>query len=107
MTGVTLNGIRACECRTRGTTVDYQALNKVTVKNKRPVLLITDLFDHLSKARYFLDLQLGYCHVRIAEKDMPKITMVTRYISYEFLVLPFSLIDAPTTFCNLMKNVFY
>ena len=31
----------------------YQALNKVTVKNKYPVSFIQDLFGHLSKATYF------------------------------------------------------
>ncbi|KAJ7971439.1 Retrotransposon protein, putative, Ty3-gypsy subclass [Quillaja saponaria] len=49
--------------------VDYQALNKVTVRNNYPTPLITDLFDQLSGAKYFtkLDLRSGYCQVRIAE----------------------------------------
>lgn len=33
--------------------VDYRALNKVTVKNKYPVLLVQDLMDRLSKASFF------------------------------------------------------
>ena len=42
--------------------IDYQALNKVMVKNKYPILLIADLFDQLGRVRYFmkLDLRLGY-----------------------------------------------
>ena len=33
--------------------VDYRALNKVTIKNKYPIPLATELFDRLSKASYF------------------------------------------------------
>ena len=71
--------------------IDYRALNKVTVKNKYPTPLIADLFDQLGRARYFtkLDLRSGYYQVRIAEGDEPKTTCVTRYGSYEFLVMPF------------------
>jgi hypothetical protein len=89
--------------------VDYRALNKITVKNKYSVLLIQDLFDRLSRAAYFskLDLRSGYWQVHIAEGDEPKMTCVTRYGSFEFLVMPFTLTNAPTTFCNFMNNVFY
>jgi len=45
--------------------------------------------------------------VRIAERDEPKIACVTQYGSYEFLVMPFGLTNAPTTFCNLLNDVFY
>ena len=45
--------------------------------------------------------------VRIAEGDEPKTTCVTRYGSYEFLVMPFRLTNAPETFCNLMNNVLF
>ena len=89
--------------------IDNQALNKVTVKNKYPILLITDLFNQLSRARYFtkLDLRSGYYQVRIAEGDESKTTCVTRYGSYEFLVMPFGLTNAPTTFCMLMNKIFH
>lgn len=33
--------------------------------------------------------------------------MVTRYRSYEFIVIPFGLTNAPITFCDLMNNSFY
>nr|CAN78156.1 hypothetical protein VITISV_022113 [Vitis vinifera] len=59
--------------------IDYWALNKVMIKNKYPIPLIADLFDHLGRARYFtkLDLRSDYYQVRIAEGDEPKTTCVT------------------------------
>nr|GEW61427.1 Toll/interleukin-1 receptor (TIR) domain-containing protein [Tanacetum cinerariifolium] len=45
--------------------------------------------------------------VRIAKGDKAKTTCVTRYGSYEFLVMRFSLTNAPATFCTLMNKLFY
>ncbi|RVW19037.1 Retrovirus-related Pol polyprotein from transposon 17.6 [Vitis vinifera] len=89
--------------------VDYRALNKVTIKNKYPIPLAVELFDRLSKASYFtkLDLRSGYWQVRIAVGDEGNTTCVTRYGSYEFLVMSFGLTNAPATFCNLMNDVLF
>ena len=59
--------------------VDYRALNKITVKNKYPVHNVANLFDRLSKAVFFmkLDLSSGYWQVRIAKGDEAKIACVT------------------------------
>ncbi|RVW28400.1 RNA-directed DNA polymerase-like [Vitis vinifera] len=77
--------------------VDYWALNKVMVKNKYPILVIADLFNQLGRTRYFtkLDLRSTYYQVRIAEGDELKTTCVTKYGSYEFLVMLFDFTNAP------------
>ena len=76
----------------------------MTIKNKYPVPNVVELFDRLSRAKYFtkLDLRSGYWQVRIAAGDEPKTACVTRYGSFEFLVMPFGLTNAPATFCNLL-----
>ena len=43
--------------------------------------------------------------MRIAEGDEHKTTCVTRYGSFEFLVMSFGLCNAPATFCTLMNDV--
>lgn len=80
--------------------IDYHVLNKVTIKNKYVIPLIANLFDQLGKAKYFtkLDLRWEYYQVWIAEGDEPKTTCVTRYGSFEFLVILFGFTNAPATF---------
>jgi hypothetical protein len=88
--------------------VDYKALNKVTVKNRYPLLRIDDLFDQLSGAKVFsrIDLRSEYYQIQIAQGDEEKTAYRTRYGSYEFLVMPFGLTNAPATFCTLMNDIF-
>jgi len=53
-----------------------------------------------------IDLRSGYYQIQIAQGDEEKTACRTRYGSYEFLVVPFGLTIAPTTFCTLMNDIF-
>ncbi len=55
---------------------DYHALNAMTVKNKYPLLLISELIAKLQGAKYFtkLNIQWGFNNVRIKEGDKWKAT---------------------------------
>ena len=44
--------------------------------------------------------------MRIKDEDIHKTTFKTRYVHYEFVVVPFGLTNAPTTFMCLMNSVF-
>ena len=83
-------------------------LNKITIKNRYPLPRIDDLFDQLKDSAIFskIDLRSCYHQLRIKESDTYKIAFKTRYGHYEFVVLPFGLMNAPTTFMNLMNNVY-
>jgi len=86
--------------------IDFRHLNKLTVKNKYPLPRIDDLFDQVvvfSK----IDLRYGYHQIQIKDEDIFKTPFRTRYGHYEFVVLPFGLTNAPTTFMSIMNGVFH
>ncbi|GJV82490.1 putative reverse transcriptase domain-containing protein [Tanacetum coccineum] len=87
--------------------IDYQELNKLTVKNRYPLPRIDDLFDQLQGSSVYskIDLRSGYHQLRVREEDIPKNAFRTRYGHYEFQVMPFGLTNALAIFMDLMNRV--
>src|SRR5215468_3274390 len=88
--------------------VDYRGLNKITRKDRYPIPLVADLLDAPRRARIYskIDLKHAYHLVRIAEGDEWKTAFRTRYGSFEWLVMPFGLSNAPAAFQRFMNDIF-
>ena len=87
--------------------VDYRLLNDCSVKDSCPLPRISGCLDSLVGARSFstMDLAGGYWQIRVKDEDKPKSAFVTKTGLYQFLVMPFGLANAPSTFERCMESI--
>ncbi|KAL0187982.1 hypothetical protein M9458_015081, partial [Cirrhinus mrigala] len=83
-------GLRPC--------IDYRGINEITVKFRYPLPLVPAALEQLRTARFFtkLDLRSAYNLIRIRKGDEWKTGFSTTTGHYEYLVMPFGLVNSPS-----------
>ena len=90
-------GLRMC--------IDFRSLNSNTVTDSWPLPCIDEMLARLHGAWHFskLDLRDGYHQIPIEESDHAKAAFTCRYGTFEFVVMPFGLKNAPSHFQRSMN----
>ena len=87
--------------------VDLKKVNSVTVKDCYSLPRISETVDALSGAKFFttLDIDRAYWQIGLQEQDKCKTAFVMDGKLFEFNVMPFGSMNAPSTFQRLMDRV--
>ncbi|QLI69282.1 Transposon Tf2-2 polyprotein [Metarhizium brunneum] len=87
--------------------VDYRRLNAITMKDRTPLPLISELQDRLHGMNWFtaVDLKGAYNLIRIKKGHKWMTAFRTKFGLFEYLVMPIGLTNAPATFQRIINSV--
>jgi len=87
--------------------VNYQDLNKITIKNHYSLSLISETLDRFNQVKQFTKLNLKnvYHHLRIQHEDEWKTTFYTHYDHFEYMIMSFDLINASVIFQTYINKI--
>jgi len=87
--------------------VNYRDLNKITIKNRHSLSLISETLDRFSKVKQFTKLNLKnvYHCLRIQHKDEWKMTFHIHYDHFKYMIMSFNLINASVIFQTYINKI--
>ena len=87
--------------------IDYRALNKVTRNFMWPMPKVEDILSKLNGATYFTtwDLCTEYHHIPLDKSSIPKTAFNLPFSKYEYVKVPFRLMQALAHFQELMTGI--
>ena len=89
--------------------IDYRKINSVTRKIRYPIPPVNHLLEQVRHAKIYtkIDLRGAFNLIRMAEGHERYTTFRTRYGSFEYLVMPFGLANAPPTFQRMVNDMLH
>ncbi len=89
--------------------IDYRKLNSITKVDSQPLPRLDDCLDSIgeSQPQFFtcLDILSGYMQIKMAPCSIEKTAITSHRGTYEYLRMPFGLVNGTQCFTRLMQNV--
>ena len=88
--------------------MDFRDLNRVSLKDRHPLLSMEQILQSVSGAERFslLDGYSGYNQILVREEDQFKIAFTTKWGTMEYKRMPFGLSNTGATFQKAMEMAF-
>ena len=88
--------------------VNFRRLNSITQKDRYPIPLINKLMERVNGARVFtkIDIRQGFHRIRLTKEYKDLIAFRTKYSTYKYRVMPFSLTNGPIVFQRFINLIF-
>ena len=82
-------------------------MNKYTITENYPLPLVEDIHNAMAEAKYFskLDALSGYHYVWISEEDRHKTAFSCKLGVFEYIKMPFGVINGPSMFQKIMDSI--
>jgi hypothetical protein len=81
--------------------------NDVTKKDAYPLPRVDECLDELAGAKWFgsMDLNAGFWQIGMAPEDKEKTAFLRSFNLYQFAVMPYGLVNSPSSFERLTEDV--
>jgi len=89
--------------------VDYRKLNALTKRDRYPLPLIDETLARIQGSRYLTRLNIiaAFNKLRMHPSSEDLTTFITSFGSYKYHVMPFELINGPTSYQHYMNDVLF
>ena len=89
--------------------IDFRKLNRLTRIDPEPMVAVQDVLEKMGGDRYYstVDLSKGYWQIPVAKEDIHKTAFVVADGTYEFLRMPFGMVNAGATLVRGVRQLLH